>query len=130
MKIEILALAHMFFMFFSMALLINAFVIARQKRDSSWLKMHRAIAIAGVVSVVLGFIAMIVNKIIKSYPHFASLHAIGGLAAIIFAATALALGVLILTGKKLRPAHKFFGRAGIIIIIITAVLGALMLVVS
>ncbi len=117
-------------MAFSAAFFINAFIIARKKKDKKWMKTHRSIATAGVISVLAGFLAMLINKIINSYPHFTSPHALCGLAALIFAPAALILGTMILKGKKVRPAHKLFGRAGIIIVIITAILGVLVLALS
>ena len=120
------------FMFMAVALMCfyTAFFIVRKKRNLKWMKRHRFAATSGVITAIAGFIAMFVNKVINSYPQFASIHALGGLAALIITSTALILGNLILKGKKVRPMHKFFGRTGIIIIIITAIFGVLMLALS
>ena len=76
MKLPIQLWAHLIFMVLMIIFIVTG-IIKAHKKGSNWLNFHKGYALTGVVSGIIGFLAMVISKLINDYPHFKSNHSKG-----------------------------------------------------
>ena len=122
---QILMLVHSALMVISAAFILTAVFIARARKPR-WLKRHKTLAIAGVVSSLAAFAVIFIAKAGMQFPHFQSPHAIAGALTLAMLIATPVIGALIPKKPKvLRPVHRVLGRIVSAAIILTAVMGLL-----
>ncbi len=95
-------------------------------RDRSWwLRVHRRLGSAGVICVLLGFMAALVMVSRQTGQHFSVPHAWLGLAAILSALCTYTLGLTQLKKKavRLRSLHRWAGRVTLALLFLNALSG-------
>jgi hypothetical protein len=109
--------------FFSMA--AGAATVMFMRDKSWWLRVHRRLASAGVICILLGFMAALVMVSRQTGQHLAVPHAWLGLAAILSALCTLTLGVTQLKRKTvgIRTLHRWSGRVTLALLFFNAVSG-------
>jgi hypothetical protein len=114
---------HVFFMAATFIIVISAATIAHRKKQG-WFLLHRKLALAGVVTVLLGFAAEFTFKAVLHYPHFKSPHAIGGLVTLALLIITASAGLLIAKNpQQIRPIHITLGRIASVAVVATALMG-------
>ena len=130
--IYLLLQAHAGLMLLTVFLLLNGALIARLlKKKPWWLKVHRSIAITGVILFLIAIIAIALQITLTERAHLRIPHSWVGLAAFIFILLTPTLGFLQFKIKnmaaKLRVFHRWSGRITISLMIINIVLGLFMI---
>ena len=116
-------LGHMFFMGLMVAALVAAVASARRRRKG-WMPRHRALAISGAVSGLVGALAMAVVKYVRGWPHLATPHSRVGAVALALVLTAPILALLMLAGAaKLRLPHRLAGAMAMLAALAAGALG-------
>jgi hypothetical protein len=120
---EFLLPLHITLMTVAVMLVIIAAVIAR-RRKKNWLKSHRAFALSGVFTSLIGFAGIAGLKMAHHFHHFSSPHAIAGLATLCLLLLTPLIGVSIAKGPKwIRPFHRALGRIAAVAVTLTAIMG-------
>jgi uncharacterized membrane protein len=109
-------------------LMLAGFTVARfMKTRRWWLKTHRALAIIGLSSLLLGLISALIMVAQHHGPHFNSPHTYLGAATILLSILTATLGIFIFKIKKLpqkiRVSHRWSGRVTLVLACVTALLG-------
>jgi len=114
---------HISFMIISVTLVIAAATIALKKKPG-WFTRHPSIALLGVLSALLAFLAEYTFKTAMHYPHVNSPHAIAGVISLVLLIITPTTGKMIATNpKRFRAIHKTLGRITSVAIVITAAMG-------
>jgi hypothetical protein len=110
-------------MIISVILVISAATIALKKK-TGWFTRHRSIALLGVLSALLAFIAEFTFKTAMHYPHIKSPHAIAGVISLVLFIITPTTGRMIATNpKRFRAIHKILGRITSVAVVTTAAIG-------
>jgi uncharacterized membrane protein YozB (DUF420 family) len=119
---------HILLMLLAAILIITAIITAHKKKTPSWFKIHRALAVLGVVSAFTGGAIMFFHKMALGYPHFKSPHALIGLLGILLLITTPVIGNIMIAGHpNLRPVHRVLGRITAGVVLLAVLAGALSL---
>ncbi len=114
---------HISFMILSVILVISAAILALKKKPG-WFTRHRNIALLGVLSALLAFIAEFTFKTAMHYPHIKSPHAIAGVISLVLLIITPISGRMIAANpKRFRAIHKTLGRITPVAVVITAAMG-------
>lgn len=114
---------HISFMILSVILVISAAILALKKKPG-WFTRHHNIALLGVLSALLAFIAEFTFKTAMHYPHIKSPHAIAGVISLVLLITTPISGRMIAANpKRFRAFHKTLGRITSVAVVITAAMG-------
>jgi uncharacterized membrane protein YozB (DUF420 family) len=114
---------HFSFMILSVILVISAAILALKKKPG-WFTRHRNIALLGVLSALLAFIAEFTFKTVMHYPHIKSPHAIAGVISLVLLIITPITGRMIAANpKRFRAIHKTLGRITSVAVAITAAMG-------
>lgn len=114
---------HIFFMIISVILVISAAAIALKKKPG-WFTRHHSIALLGVLSALLAFIAEFTFKTGMHYPHVKSPHAIAGVISLALLILTPITGKMIASNpKRFRTIHKSLGRITSVAVVVTAAMG-------
>ena len=119
---------HILLMLLAAVLMITAIITAHNKTAPSWFKIHRILAMLGVVSAFTGGAIMFFHKMELGYPHFRSPHALIGLLGIILLIITPVIGNIMIAGHPyLRPVHRVLGRITAGVVLLAVLAGALSL---
>jgi hypothetical protein len=114
---------HISFMILSVILVISAAILALKKKPG-WFTRHHNIALLGVLSALLAFIAEFTFKTAMLYPHIKSPHAIAGVISLVLLIITPITGRIIAANpKRFRAIHKTLGRITSVAIVTTAAMG-------
>ncbi len=105
-----------------------AFIAMTQRKKRWWLKAHRPFGIAGALSMIAGFFAILLIQDSQGSSLIPEIHGIFGGSAIALVCAAPILGILMFRLKKkwMRPAHRWAGRFAIAIAFTNLSLGLFM----
>jgi hypothetical protein len=110
-------------MILSVILVISAAILALKKKPG-WFTRHRNIALLGVLSALLAFIAEFTFKTAMHYPHIKSPHAIAGVISLVLLIITPITGRMIAANpKRFRAIHKTLGRITSVAVVTTAAMG-------
>lgn len=126
--IYLLLQAHAGIMMLTVCLLLTGALIARfLKKKPWWLKVHRSIAITGVVLFLIAVAAIAIQITLTERMHLRVPHSWVGLTALIFVLLTPTLGLLQFKirnmAAKLRGLHRWSGRITISLMIINIIAG-------
>jgi hypothetical protein len=115
-------------MILTVCLLLTGALIARlQKKKPWWLRVHRSIAITGVILFLIAVAAIAIQITITERAHLRVPHSWVGLTAFIFVLLTPTLGFLQFKVRsmaaKLRGLHRWSGRITICLMIINVIFG-------
>jgi hypothetical protein len=114
---------HLAFMTIAALLTVASAMIARGRKEG-WFKRHRILALCGVCSALVAFMAIVTLKLSAGYPHFQSPHAIGGGVTLVLLIVTPITGKFMGKGAKgLRPVHKILGKITSVVVVLTAISG-------
>lgn len=119
---------HAGMMTIAFLLLCSAVWVARFYRKSGvWLRSHRSLAVAGCVSVWLGFVLALIMRYMDNGEHFRIVHAQFGIIVLLFVSWTPAIGYSTLRRRQDRAQvamlHRWSGRATVAISLLTIISG-------
>ena len=127
MYLPLHVVGHLFFMILMLILLVIGIIRAHRK-GPDWFKKHKQSVLFGIFSGTVGFMIMVIFKVLNKYPHFFSQHSRYGLATLILLIFTPVLGFMLVKQKlRQRLIHIIPGVFVVIIGITAAVLGMIMI---